>query len=115
MSYREMMKQKKKPRFYEDHSKLLQQSMLEPTSISLYLHENMLNFYDSVEDIANCWEVYSALDAGRAKVEYQFGNILALQEVEQLSSLVESMAVTEYNMHGADHKDRERDGKKHIP
>ena len=61
MTYKELTSSrlKQKPRFYENHAKLLQQSMLEPQAISLYLHENMLNFYDSVEDIANCWDVYS--------------------------------------------------------
>jgi hypothetical protein len=74
MSYKEMCHCKKWPRFYENHAKLLQQSLLEPTSISLYLHENMLNFFDDVEDIANCWDVYSSLDGAKAKLEYQYGN-----------------------------------------
>lgn len=76
MTYKEMTSSrlKSKPKFYENHAKLLQQSMLEPTSMSLYLHENMLGFYDNVNDIANCFEVYSALDGGKARVEFQYGN-----------------------------------------
>jgi hypothetical protein len=44
--------------------------MLEPQAISLYLHENMLNFYESVADIAETWDVYSSLDGEISKLEY---------------------------------------------
>lgn len=114
MTYKELMNPhlKKKPRFYDNHSKLLRQSMLEPQAISLYLHENMLNFFDNVEDIANCWETYSDLDGQRSKLEYQFGNQQYLQEIDGLNSLIESMAITEFNLHGADFKDSHRSSKK---
>jgi hypothetical protein len=48
--------------------------MLEPQTISLYLHENMLNFFDDIEDIAKCWDVYSTLDGAKAKLEYEYSN-----------------------------------------
>ena len=34
-----------------------------------------------------------------------------MQEIEELNALVESMAITEFNLHGADHKDQAK-GKK---
>ena len=48
----------------------MNKTLLEDNVMSLYLHENMLNFYGDVEDIANTFEVYSDLDAAKAKIEY---------------------------------------------
>jgi len=42
----------------------------------------MLNFYDDVSDIAECWEVYSALDGHKSKLEYQYSNNQYMQEIE---------------------------------
>lgn len=60
----------------------------------------MLQFYGSVDDIANTLDVYSDLDGHSSKLEYQYGNQQYLSEIETLNSLVESMAITEYNMNG---------------
>ena len=65
---------KQKPRFYEKHSELIGQSLLEPSVISLYLHENMLNFFNDVEDIANCWSIYSELDGIKSRLQYEYAN-----------------------------------------
>lgn len=100
-----------KPRFYENHNKLLQQSLLEPQAISLYLHENMLQHFDDVEDIANTFEIYSELDGAKARVEYHYSNQQYMSETETLNSLVESMAITEFNMHGGDYKESNKSSK----
>jgi len=44
MTYKELTnpRLKSKPKFYENHKKLLDQSHLEPKTMSMYLHENML-------------------------------------------------------------------------
>ena len=68
----------------------------------------MLNFYESVADIAETWDIYSALDGEISKLEYQYGNQQYLGEIEQLNSIIESMAITEFNLHGADHKDTKK-------
>jgi hypothetical protein len=69
MTYKEQ-KAGQRPKFYEKHSEVLNKTLLEDNVMSLYLHENMLNFYGDVEDIANTFEVYSNLDAAKAKIEY---------------------------------------------
>ena len=99
MTYKEQ-KSGQRPKFYEKHTAILNKTLLEDNVMSLYLHENMLNFYGDIEDIANTFEVYSSLDAGKAKIEYQYGHMQYLAEISSLNSLVESMAVTEYNWHG---------------
>jgi hypothetical protein len=112
MSSKQMRKFKTKPPFYENHGKLLNQSLFEPQTISLYLHENMLTFFDSVEDIANCWDVYSELDAAKAKLDYEYSHQQYVSEIDELNALIESMAITEHNIHGADYIDSDKPSKK---
>jgi hypothetical protein len=72
MTYKEQTSSslKSRPKFYEKHSEVLNKTLLESNVMSLYLHENMLNFYGDVEDIANTFEVYSHLDSSLSKIEY---------------------------------------------
>ena len=76
MTYKELTnpRLKAKPKFYENHKNLLQQTLLEPNTMSLYLHENMLQFYQDIGDVADCMETYSTLDGHYASLEYQYGN-----------------------------------------
>ena len=89
-----------RPKFYEKHQNILNKTLLEDNVMSLYLHENMLNFYGDVGDIAKTFEVYSELDSAKANIEYQYGHMQQLAEISSLNSLVETMAVTENNWHG---------------
>lgn len=43
-----------KPKFYENHAEILQNTLLEDHVLSLYLHENMLNHYQDIDDVCNC-------------------------------------------------------------
>ena len=88
--------------------------MLEPQAISLYLHENMLQHFDDVDDIANCFEVYSELDGAISNLDYQYAHQLYVQELEALNALVESMAITEFNMHGGDFKESNKSSKQAV-
>ena len=108
MTFKEMSNPhlKTRPKFYEDHAKLIQQTLLEPKTIALYLNENMLQFYGDIEDVAECSDIYSQLDGSYSRLEYQYGNQQYLYEIENLNSLVSSMAITECNWHGADKKDK---------
>jgi len=44
--------------------------MLDSPVLSLYLHHNMMDFYGSVDDMANCLDVYSELDGAFGRIEY---------------------------------------------
>ena len=74
MTYKEL-RRNPKPRFYENHKLLLQQTLLEPQVLSMYLYENMLNFYQDVNDVADTFEIYSCLDGHYSTLEYQYGNM----------------------------------------
>lgn len=104
MTYKELSnpRLKMKPRFYESHKLILQQTLLEDSVMALYLLENMLQFYQDPFDMADCMDIYSELDGYQANVEYQYGNQQYINEVSTLNALIECMAVTECNMHGGD-------------
>lgn len=42
--------------------------------MSLYLNQNMLSFYNDVNDIANTYDTYSELDGHFSGIEYQYAN-----------------------------------------
>lgn len=65
----------------------------------------MLNFFNSVEDIAECWDVYSTLDGAKSNLQYEYSHQMYMYEIEELNALIESMAITEHNLHGGDKKD----------
>ena len=47
----ELLERKKKPKFYEKHAEILANTLLEDHVLSLYLHENMLNHYQDIDDV----------------------------------------------------------------
>ena len=69
MTSEEMLECRRKPKFYENHAEILSNTLLEDHVLSLYLHENMLNHYQDIFDVADCFDVYSHLDGELAKVE----------------------------------------------
>ena len=79
----------------------------------MYLHENMLQFYQDIGDVANCMETYSTLDGHYASLEYQYGNQQYLNEIQELNALIESMSITECNLHGGNENPDPR-FKKHM-
>ena len=74
---------------------------MEPKAISLFLYENMLTFFNDIEDIAACQSMYSCLDGHKSKYlqSYQYAYHQYTLEIEQLHSVIESMAITEMNLH----------------
>lgn len=59
----------KKPKFYEKHAEILANTLLEDHVLSLYLHENMLNHYNEIDDVSACLDIYSELDGTFSKIE----------------------------------------------
>ena len=64
MTNEELTKNVNKPKFYEKHKNIMDQTLLEPHILTFYLHENMLNHFTNISDISNCLEVYSEMDFG---------------------------------------------------
>ena len=48
-----------RPKLYFEPLDILNKVQIEKPTFVLYLHENMLNFYNDVDDYANCMEVLS--------------------------------------------------------
>jgi len=68
----ETMSRERKPELYFRHRDVINQTQLDKASFSLYLHENMLDFFTDIGEIANCLEVYSHSDACEALVTYSY-------------------------------------------
>ena len=66
------MSKPNKPELYFKHKDILNQTQLDKGSFSLYLHENMLDFFTDIEEIANCLEIYSLTDACEAQISYSY-------------------------------------------
>lgn len=83
MTYKELTnpRLKSRPKFYENHKNIINATLLEPNTMSMYLHENMLQFYQDIDDVANCMDTYSCLDGHYASLEYQYGNQQYLTEI----------------------------------
>ena len=75
MSSDELLGRRKKPKFYENHAEILANTLLEDHVLSLYLHENMLNHYQEIEDVSDCLNIYSELDGNFSKVENEYAHL----------------------------------------
>lgn len=93
------MKKEKKPQLYFKHKDILNQIQLEKPSFSLYLHENMLDFYNDIGDVADCLEVYSLTDQTEGKVQYSYDQSMYINEFTDQNAVLNSMAITECNNH----------------
>lgn len=54
-----MMKRKDKPKLYFDHKQVINEVPLGSDQLNLYLHENMLDFFGDMSDVADCLDVFS--------------------------------------------------------
>ena len=68
----EMMCKENKPKLYFKHKEILNQVQIEMPSFGLYLHENMLDFFTDINDIADCLDTYSLCDACESRVTYSY-------------------------------------------
>ena len=59
---REPIQEGMKPRFKYKHQNILDSTLLEPHVLTFYLHQNMLDHFDDIEDVSNCLQVYSEMD-----------------------------------------------------
>lgn len=62
LSY-EMMCKVPKPELYFRHKDILNQVQLDKPSFCLYLHENMLDFFTDITEVADCLDIYSLTDS----------------------------------------------------
>jgi len=62
----------KKPDLYFRHKDILNQIQIDKPSFTLYLHENMLDFFTDINEIADCLEVYSLTDSCESSVSYSY-------------------------------------------
>lgn len=67
-----MMRKERKPELYFKHKDILNQTQLDKSSFGLYLHENMLDFFTDISDIASCLDIYSLTDYCESSVTYSF-------------------------------------------
>lgn len=83
----DMMKRDRKPELYFRHKDILNQIQLDKPSFSLYLHENMLDFFTDIGEIADCLDVYSHTDACESRVQYSYDvRVSLLSKPTNLSS-----------------------------
>jgi hypothetical protein len=72
----EMMKNPdNRPAKYFKPQEILDQSMLEPSLFTLYLHQNMPQFFGDIGDIADALEYMSHQDEVIAQVDYNYANM----------------------------------------
>lgn len=76
-----MLDPKRKPKSYINHNEILNQVMIEKNRFTLFLHENMLNFYGDIEDIANTLNIFSESDAITNGVEYHYANHMYIYQL----------------------------------
>jgi hypothetical protein len=53
------MNKEPRPKLYFKHYDILDSTLLEPSTMSLYLHQNMPGFFGDIGDLADCLETYS--------------------------------------------------------
>lgn len=75
--------------------------MLEPSLFSLYLHQNMPEFFGDIEDLADCLDNFSHQDDVTSSTTFHHANMQELYDLERLSGLICGQSVTETNLHCA--------------
>mmetsp|Transcript_5345 Transcript_5345/g.4927 ORF Transcript_5345/g.4927 Transcript_5345/m.4927 type:complete len:199 (+) Transcript_5345:819-1415(+) len=104
MKAKQLKNPEKRPPLYFRHDEVLNQIQVDKPLFALYLHENMVNFFNSVDDIASCLEVFSYTDSITSSLTYSFNNQQYSLEMDSLATLIDSMGVTEFNVHGGELK-----------
>lgn len=94
-----------RPPFYANHQNLIDEVRIDPPTFSLFLHENMPNFFSNIEDMANVMDVYSEMDAVCGDITYSYQNSNQIEQIRAQAALVETKALTEFNVHGQETED----------
>lgn len=76
--------------------------MLEPSLFTLYLHQNMPQFYGAVDDMADELELMSQQDEVINQVSYSYSNMQEISQMQELSGLICALGITETNLHCKD-------------
>jgi len=63
-----------KPKCYFNHAEVMDSVMIERSSFSLFLHENLFNFFQDIEDVANVLDSYSLMDFVANSSSYNYAN-----------------------------------------
>ena len=68
---------------------------------SLYLHQNMPEFFGDIADLADCLDNFSHQDDVAASTTFHHANIQELYALQTLGGLICGQSVTETNLHCA--------------
>jgi hypothetical protein len=88
-----------RPKGYFSPSQIINTTNIEPLSFSLYLNENMPDFYGDINDYCETAEFHSSSMATLDRGEFNYSNKQSLKEIEDMVALASSMAVFENNLH----------------
>ena len=94
-----MVAAEKRPKLYFDHAQVLDNTQLERPTLALYLHENLIDFFGDIGDLANTLEDYSMSEYVSSKIEYDYLNYQEIYELKNLGALIAAKSTTEYNLH----------------
>lgn len=73
--------------------------MLEPSLFTLYLHQNMPQFFGDIGDMADALEFMSHQDNVIASVDYNYSNMQEIGQMQNLSGYICASGVAESNLH----------------
>ena len=65
----------KRPKLYFSPQDVVDQSLMEPSVFSMYLHQNMPHFYADIDDMADCLENFSHQEDVIDSTEYAYANM----------------------------------------
>jgi hypothetical protein len=95
-----------KPKFYWNHQEIINKVETESHIFSLFLEENMYDFFKDIEDMSNVLDVYSSNDVLTSSQDiYSYANQKYFYEIQEQWALTEALAITEFNIHGYKPKD----------
>lgn len=90
----------KRPKLYFDIQEVIfQQSMLEPNTFTLYLHQNLPGFFGDICDLADCLETFSHQDNVESQLTYSYSNQSEIQSAHELNAVICATGVLDSNVH----------------
>jgi len=99
LPYKLMQSPTKRPDKYFKPQEVMEQSMLEPSLFTLYLHQNMPQFYADIGDMADALEYMSHQDSVTSQLSYSYSNMQEISQMQQLSGHICALGITETNLH----------------
>ena len=93
-------KRSKIPWFGASHWEVLDNVTMERPVFTLYLHENMPDFFSSIEEYADTIETFSHQEWVSESCPYSYDRLQYISELQDSCALCETLALTENNLHG---------------